>query len=115
MESFTGVCFLTTNHESAIDDAFRRRLSIHVRFPLPDEDQRANLWKALLPGEAPTAGPIDVDQLASRFVMSGGDIRNAVLRAAFLAADEGVPIETAHLLRGGRLEYETMGRLVRAA
>jgi hypothetical protein len=111
LESFTGVCVLTSNHESAIDDAFRRRLSVHVRFPMPDETERAKLWATMLPSAAPTAGVIDVDALARRYEMSGGHIRNAVLRGAFLAADEGVAIATVHLARGARLEYEAMGRV----
>ena len=49
LESFTGICLLTTNHESAIDAAFLRRLSLHVRFDLPDATERAQLWRAVLP------------------------------------------------------------------
>jgi hypothetical protein len=111
LESFTGVCLLTSNHESAIDEAFRRRLSVHVRFPMPDESERAKLWAAMLPATAPTDGEIDVDGLARRFVMAGGHIRNAVVRGAFLAADRGVAISTVHLARGARLEYEAIGRI----
>jgi len=112
LESFTGVCLLTTNHESAIDEAFRRRLSVHVRFPVPDADERARLWRALLPPTAPTSPDLSLDRLADTFSMSGGYIRNAVLRAAFLAADEYTPISTSHLQRAARLEYESMGKVV---
>jgi AAA+ superfamily predicted ATPase len=111
MESFTGICLLTSNHESSIDPAFQRRLSLHVRFQLPAEDERATLWRTLIPPAAPVAGSIDASDLARRFAMSGGYIRNAVLRAAFLAADEGSAITAAHLERAARLEYEGMGKL----
>ena len=114
IESYRGICILTTNHDNAIDEAFRRRLSVHVRFPVPEVDERKRLWQALLPANAPVAATLRFDDLAERFVMSGGYIRNAVLRAAFLAADEGAPISSNHLTRAARLEYEAMGKVVRA-
>jgi hypothetical protein len=73
------------------------------------------LWKALLPTNAPIAAGLPFDDLADRFVMSGGYIRNAVLRAAFLAADEDTAINGNHLARAARLEYEAMGKVVRAS
>jgi hypothetical protein len=111
LETFTGVCLLTTNHEHAIDEAFKRRISVHVRFPVPDADERARLWRALLPARAPVAPELGIARLANTFTMSGGYIRNAVLRAAFLAADDELPIATTHLERAARLEYEAMGKL----
>ena len=112
LESFAGVVVLTTNHETAIDEAFRRRLSLKVDFPVPEADERARLWRALLPAEAEVAADIDVDALARRFEMTGGYIKNATVRAAFLAADEGAPIAMRHLVRAARAEYQTMGKVV---
>jgi hypothetical protein len=111
LESFDGVCLLTSNHAGNIDPAFQRRLSLHLRFELPDVDERAQLWRRLLPASAPVAGEIDYHALARRFQMSGGYIRNAVLRAGFLAADVDSPITAAFLERAARTEYEGMGRL----
>jgi len=112
LETFTGICLLTSNHESNIDPAFQRRLSLHLRFQVPDEDEREKLWRAMLPDAAPVAPDLDFTGLARRFEMSGGYIRNATLRAAFLAADEGTPIMDAHLEHAARLEYEGMGKIV---
>jgi ATP-dependent 26S proteasome regulatory subunit len=111
LEAFDGICVLTTNHESAIDPAFLRRLSIHIRVPMPDEDHRQKLWRAMLPSAAKVAGDIDFDGLATKFVMSGGYIKNAVLRAAYMAASEDSAIENAHFWRAARAEYEGMGKL----
>lgn len=111
LESFTGICLLTTNHETNLDPAFHRRLSLHVRFDLPDERERAKLWRAVLPAAAPIATDVDFAGLARRYEMSGGYIKNAALRAAFLAADEDAPIGAAHLERAARVEYEAMGKL----
>jgi AAA+ superfamily predicted ATPase len=112
LESYAGICFLTSNHESAIDDAFRRRLAVHVRFPMPDQDERVRIWRALIPTRAPRAHEIDFDKLASTYAMSGGHIRNAVLRAAFLAADEVGVIDTSRLTRAAQLEFETLGKVI---
>jgi AAA+ superfamily predicted ATPase len=111
METFTGVCLLTSNHERNMDPAFQRRLSLHLRFELPDEEERAKLWRATLPEQAPVAKDIDYAVLARRYEMSGGYIKNAALRAAFLAADEDSDITGAHLEHAARVEYEGMGKI----
>lgn len=114
IESYQGMCILTTNHETAIDDAFRRRLTVHVRFPMPETDERAHLWRTLVPARAPTQGELRFHELADGFVMSGGHIRNAALRAAFLAASEDSCITFETLARAARLEYEAMGKIASA-
>jgi hypothetical protein len=111
LESFAGICILTTNHEPAIDEAFRRRLSVHVRFPVPEEEERERLWRALLPSAAPVASDLDLQPLARKYVMGGGYIRNAVVRAAFIAADANEAISNQHLRYAAQLEYEAIGKL----
>ncbi len=111
LEAFKGVCILTTNHESTIDEAFRRRLSIHVRFPVPDDEHRAQIWRAMLPSKAQIEGAVDFTQLAREFALSGGYIKNALLRAAYLAADGDQAISYALLRRAARAEYEAAGKL----
>ncbi|MFT3698127.1 MAG: ATP-binding protein [Kofleriaceae bacterium] len=111
LESFTGICLLTTNHESHIDPAFQRRLSLHLRFALPTIQEREHLWHAIVPDHAPLAEDVDFHDLATRFDMSGGYIRNAVLRAAFLAADRGGTIDAEILNYSAMLEYEGMGKI----
>jgi hypothetical protein len=111
LDSFEGIAVLTTNFGSAIDPAFKRRLSFRVTFPFPDEDMREKLWKALLPPEAPVSGPLDFGKLSQRFRLSGGYIRNATLRAAFLAAEEGGLLTQEHLERAIRMEFREIGKL----
>lgn len=111
LEAFSGICILTTNHETSIDPAFMRRLAFHIRVPLPEHAERAMLWETMLPARAERDADLDFARLAGAFQMSGGYIRNAVLRAAFIAADEDRPISTTHLLRAARAEYESMGKL----
>jgi len=111
LDSFEGIAILTTNFGSAIDRAFSRRLTVRITFPFPDDETREKLWKAHLPKELPTAGKIDLASLARRFKLSGGYIRNAALRAAFLAAEEHTPLTQEHLERAIRAEFREIGQL----
>jgi SpoVK/Ycf46/Vps4 family AAA+-type ATPase len=111
LDSFSGIAILTTNFGASIDPAFRRRLSLHLQFPLPDEDLRERLWRVHLPSTAPVAGDLGLAALAAEFQLSGGNIRNAAVRAAYLAAASGTPITAAHLRRAVDLEYRDRGKL----
>lgn len=102
---------MTTNYESAIDAAFLRRLAVHVRFEIPQVEERRLLWRAMLPDNAPVADELDLDTLARTFEMSGGYIKNAVVRAAYLAADTTGVISAKLLAHAAHLEYEAMGKI----
>src|SRR4029079_19205109 len=77
LDTFTGVAILTTNFGTAIDPAFLRRLSVQAQFPLPDQFERERLWRALLPRTLPLADDSDFSELARRYPLTGGYIRNA--------------------------------------
>jgi hypothetical protein len=113
IDSFTGIAILTTNFGTAIDPAFRRRLAVQVEFPFPDEDERLRLWRAHLPHTLPTRGDLALGELAGTYELSGGYIRNAALRAAYLAAGRSSsPAITADDLRRAiALEKERVGKL----
>ncbi len=112
MESFDGISILTTNFESAIDPAFLRRLNFRVRFPEPEETEREELWRRLLPPNTNIADRVDFRTLAERFQMTGGHIRNAIVRAAVVAAREGRAMEPNDLLTGAHHEYAEMGKVM---
>ena len=111
IDSFEGIAILTTNHGTSIDPALKRRLSFRLSFPFPDEETREQLWRAHLPPELPTSGPLTFDTLARKYHLSGGYIRNACLRAAFLAAQEDSPLHQHHLERAVALEFAELGKL----
>jgi SpoVK/Ycf46/Vps4 family AAA+-type ATPase len=100
MELFKGVLVLATNRPGDIDSAFERRIQFHVRFPAPDRDARAAIWRALIPQQAPIASDVNLDELADRFAFSGGAIRNIILKAAYAAAGNGQVITQSMLLAG---------------
>jgi hypothetical protein len=113
IESFEGIVLLTTNREPQIDEAFRRRLRFHIDFPTPNETEREQLWRSMIPSAAPLLGKIDFQSLADRYKMSGGYIKNAVVRAAYLAATSpDRAISQAMLEKAARLEWEEMGKLL---
>lgn len=103
MESYPGLAIMTTNLKSSIDTAFQRRIRFAVQFPFPDATQRAEIWRRVYPENTPTHD-LDAKKLAQLSV-SGGNIRNIALNAAFLAADADEPVQMKHLLRAARTEY----------
>jgi ATPase family associated with various cellular activities (AAA) len=111
LDSFEGVAILTTNLEGSIDQAFKRRMTLRLQFPFPDEEMRVRLWTAHIPHEIRERGAFDFAELARRFPLSGGYIRNSAVRAAFLAAQEDVPLSQDHLVRAIQLEYRELGKL----
>jgi AAA+ superfamily predicted ATPase len=114
IESFNGIAILTTNLDATIDKALKRRLAAHVVFQHPDDDERVRLWDRLLSADAPLAADIDSYALAQYFpAMSGANIRNAALGAAFLTAAEGRhTIDNATVMRAARSEYLSMGHVL---
>ena len=111
LDSFEGIAILTTNSGTSIDQAFKRRMSFRLSFPFPDEETREELWRAHLPAELPIVGPLALDVLARKYQLSGGYIRNACLRAAFLAAQEETSLHQRHLERAVTLEFAELGKL----
>jgi len=110
MEEYEGVAILATNLRANLDEAFARRMHFTVEFPFPDEEYRYRIWRGIFPPEAPLADDVDFATLARSFKLSGGNIKNIALAAAFLAADEGQPISMKHLLQAAKREFQKVGR-----
>jgi SpoVK/Ycf46/Vps4 family AAA+-type ATPase len=112
LEEHAGVVILATNLYGNVDDAFIRRMHFIVHFPFPEEALRHGIWQVIFPKRAPLAAEIDFADLARRFRLTGGHIRNIALGAAFLAADDGGVIGMDHLLQAARREFQKMGKVV---
>jgi SpoVK/Ycf46/Vps4 family AAA+-type ATPase len=111
MEGHEGIVVLTTNSETSIDRAFLRRIRFRVRFPAPADADRERLWRGMVPKEVKLAPDVDFRALAERFPMAGGNIMNALVRAAISAAASGQPVGQTHLIWAAELEYSEMGFL----
>jgi AAA+ superfamily predicted ATPase len=112
MEAYDGVTILATNLRANVDEAFTRRLQFAVDLPFPEREYRLRIWRTLFPPDVPREPEIDFELLARRFKLAGGNIRNVIVSAAYLAAADGGLVTMRHLLHGTRRELQKMGRLV---
>jgi SpoVK/Ycf46/Vps4 family AAA+-type ATPase len=98
LEEHEGVVIFATNMASNFDPAFERRIRTHILFRMPSVAERERIWKVQVhPEKTPLEKDVDFRELAERFEVVGGDIRNAVLKAAQIAAAEDGPDERKRL------------------
>ncbi len=112
MEQFDGMAILTTNLRANVDEAFVRRLDAIIDFPMPEPDDRRRIWLGHLAADLPRDADIDIGFLARAFKLSGGNIRNVAVGAAYRAAAGGRPVSMVDLVRETEREYRKLGRLV---
>ena len=92
LDAFNGIVIFATNLAANFDPAFERRIRTHVLFEMPGLEERERIWKVQIhPRKTPLANDVDFRALAERFALSGGDIKNAVIKAAAAAASEAGP------------------------
>ena len=113
LEDFDGLVILTTNNPESIDQAFMRRIRFKPHFPAPDVKERERLWGVMIPPTAPREADLKLRDLAVDYELTGGQIQNAVVRAAVWAAENGAPVSYALLAKAGEREYKDQGRVVR--
>jgi AAA+ superfamily predicted ATPase len=110
LDTYDGGVILATNLRKNIDDAFARRLHYTIDFPHPNAPLRERLWRGMFPAEAPLADDLDIEFLARQFDLCGGDIRNVVLDAAFLAAADGRRIAMPHVVNALARQLSKQGK-----
>jgi len=119
MEEYAGIAILTTNFRHNLDEAFTRRLRFIIEFSLPTQEERRRMWEQILPMNTAICQDLDLDFLAGRFELTGADIRNIALRAAFLAAGdenrEKRAISMNHIIKAIRLEYQKQNKILMTA
>jgi ATP-dependent 26S proteasome regulatory subunit len=111
VETYEGVIILTSNLSNNIDPAFTRRLQFCIEFPFPDEYHRLKIWQNMFPPFAPLATDIDLEFLARKFKIAGGNIKNVVTAAAFRAAAAQQEIGMEHLILSMKREYRKLGKV----
>jgi len=115
IEEYSGVVILATNFRQNMDSAFLRRIHVIIEFPVPDSTSRRAIWNRLLPSSQKSAvSQEDVDEIAQRFEMTGGNIRNVVLDACFRALGEGddQPVTSRHVIASTARELQKLSRPV---
>jgi SpoVK/Ycf46/Vps4 family AAA+-type ATPase len=118
LERYNGVVIFATNLAANFDPAFERRIRTHVLFEMPGAVEREQIWRVQMhPSRTPLADDVDFRSLAERYAVSGGDIRNAVLKAALAAAAEPGPDSAKRIhqrhLEAGITEVVAAGRVMR--
>jgi ATPase family associated with various cellular activities (AAA) len=111
IEEYDGVVILASNLSKNIDDAFARRMHYVVEFPLPDENHREQLWRGMFPPQVPLGQDVDFQFIAKQFSITGGDIRNVALDAAFLAAQDGQVVTMKQLIQALARQMMKQGRI----
>ncbi|MFO0749457.1 MAG: AAA family ATPase [Myxococcota bacterium] len=114
VERFPGIAIMTTNLVSGLDPALMRRIQFRITFAEPDQRERLGIWRVLCPARLPLAPDVDFARLAQHFELSGGRIKNALLRAAYRAVDRGGVVSHELLAEACRDEYVAAGKPPRA-
>jgi hypothetical protein len=112
LEAHDGVTILATNRARDLDEAFVRRFHVMIDFPLPSSSDRVRIWEGMLPRAAARDADVDLATLAQLVELSGGEIKNAALAAAYLAAAERSSIGMRHLRRAVSRELTKNGRVM---
>jgi ATP-dependent 26S proteasome regulatory subunit len=111
MDEYEGIVILATNLRNNMDEAFTRRMHATVDFPFPEEEYRRRIFEGIFPKQAPLSSDVDFAFLARQFKLTGGNIKNIALYAAFLAAEDNKHIGMAQIIRGTKRELDKIGRL----
>jgi SpoVK/Ycf46/Vps4 family AAA+-type ATPase len=104
IEQYDGIAILASNLSENIDSAFIRRMKYLVDFPMPDKDMRLQIWKNGFSKGVPK-DDIDYEYLAESFELAGGNIKNIILTATFLAAGRNENVGMGHIFEGIKNEY----------
>ena len=85
IEKFQGILIATTNLLENIDKAFSRRFNYKIEFKKPDQAQRLELWKMMLPRHAPFEERFNIEKLIHH-PLTGGQINLIVKNTAYNVA-----------------------------
>lgn len=111
METYDIVSVATTNRDSGLDEASLRRFAYRFTVPPPDVEERFQLFERMVPRGVEVDPAIDWYWFAEQTQVSGGLIRNIMMRMAGLATanDDRLTLDIA--LRSVNRELKQLGRL----
>jgi len=109
LERYDGPSLLASPSKERINSGALSRFQFVVDFPAPGAAERSKLWRLYLPNKAPIDNDVNTDKLATEFELTGRQIRNAALQAAFLAAGDSSSISNKHLSNAIQAERAKSG------
>lgn len=105
IEDFNGLVILATNMKNNIDDAFIRRFNDIVKFSIPTESERKEIWEKSFPSKSDYN---DIPGLVKKYDLSGGNIINVVQYAGIQAVKrKRAATKKVAVLNGEDLPEET--------
>ena len=111
IESYDGLVVLSTNLKRNMDEAFTRRFQSAIYFPMPQADDRVRLWKNAFSPKTQLDSRIHLEEIASKYDLSGGAIVNVVQYCSLMAMKRGsTTIDYDDLLEGIRMEFQKEGK-----
>ncbi len=110
IEEYSGITIMATNQAGNMDPAFLRRFRYHLVFTPPNESLRRDLWEDVL-GGIPSEG-IAWEYLPRQFELTGAQIKNIALNAAYQAARSGGILRMAHLVQAIFEEQQKEGKIL---
>lgn len=106
VEDYAGLLILASNFKNNMDDAFIRRFHAVVHFPMPGNRDRLVLWQKSLPSGFKLDQSIDLNELSSKYELSGASILNAVYFAALQCYSRNSDtLSQTDLIEGIRREF----------
>lgn len=111
IEAYEGITILATNFLKSMDKAFIRRINHILDFHMPSIEFRQAIWQKIYPKELPISTDVDFDYVASRFELTGGNIKNIALRSAFIAAEKETDVTMTEILLSVKEEMHKIGKV----
>jgi len=112
LDEHNEIVILASNVAKNIDDNFINKMHFRIDFQFPDEESRFRIWKNIFPKPSLLANDVDLKFLAKQFRLTGGNIKNISLNAAFFAAEEAEPqsISMKHIVKATKRELDKIGK-----
>jgi hypothetical protein len=113
IEDYPGLVILATNLKANLDEAFTRRFQSMIYFGIPNALQRKKLWQNSFSDKTVLEEKIDLDDISSKYELTGGAIVNITRFASLMAMKRNDNIILLnYLMEGIRREFEKHGKIV---
>ena len=113
IEGYNGLVILASNQRANIDDAFVRRLQAIIPFPMPQQEERYEIWRRTFPEQIALAGDVDWRLIAARHELTGANILNVTHFCAIEAlARQTREVDLRSLEEAIKREYVKEGRVM---
>ena len=97
IEEFNGLVILSTNMKNNIDDAFIRRFNDIVKFTIPNEDERKEIWEKSFPEESDFD---NIPEQVKKYELTGGNIINVIHFAGIQAVQKRQDLKNTGSIAG---------------